>query len=261
MLDLETLSLDLANLLSNPTQEGGSILVAGQALAFWGHYYLDEGLEDLSPLASRDIDFFNRRINNVKKYAQNVRFYLQDHGLELEEDYPNMDDNSFVSGLWQIKNVSSPQKEGVIVDFLNYISGLKDGEVEKYADSIEFDGKSFQVLSPVSCLKTRVHNLLNVYPGQKSDEKIENEEERVKLAIKIVHKHITELHYWGKQGSKQSVKRALQVLEIASSDLGKRLYKEKQISILDAIPQNVFDKRFYENNYKAAAIKMGLPVA
>lgn len=265
MTDIETLSIDLADLLSgldSNGSDGQSILVAGQALSFWGHYYLSSSM-DLSALSSRDIDFYNKRTQQIQNYVGRVREYLQTQGLELREQYPDLLDHQFATALWEISGditVSSGQKQNVlIVDFLNFVGGLSDEDLEGNSEEVKLDDKTFRVLSPILCLKARVHNLLNLYPGKKSPEKIQNEEDRVRLAIEIVRLHIEELFYWQHDGEKMASKRSKKVLKIAQSQLGRKLYREKQISILDAIPKSIFDDRFYSIQCTNAAKRIGIP--
>lgn len=53
MIDIESITIELANILSSTDDNLGgtrTVLVAGQALAFWGNYYISDDL-DLSPLS------------------------------------------------------------------------------------------------------------------------------------------------------------------------------------------------------------------
>lgn len=255
MLSVEQLALDFASLFS---EEGTnkSVLVAGQALALWGVYYLSPSipLEQLSPLTSRDIDFYNARTSDVKKYAELVVDYLKENNLKLTEEYPSADRHTNNVGIWQITDVAS--NESVIVDFLNYLSGIKQHEVEKpeNIEKMTIGQYTFQILSPTICLKARISNLLDLYPAIKSAEKIANEKERVKLAVKIVHQHLLEV---AAIDMRHAYNRAKQILEIAKSRLGKRLFKQENISVLDAIPKGIFNENFYNFCLKDASEKMG----
>jgi len=70
--------IDICQDLGVAAQSGTakSILVAGQALAFWGAYYLDEHApaEYDTALASRDIDFFEPRIERVRACWQTANW-------------------------------------------------------------------------------------------------------------------------------------------------------------------------------------------
>lgn len=240
----------MANLLISGEEK--SILVAGQALAVWGAYYLDERvpLEQLAPLTSRDIDFYNKRSASVTEYAAHVREYLQQQGLDMTIYTADMGDHTSNIAKWYLCEANST--EGIEVDFLDFLSGLSRDEIESNADEITIFDKSFLILSPVYCLKSRVNNLLKLYPQLgKSKDRLDNEEERVKLGIQIVRYHLQEMYYWGNDNQKRAMKRAMQVIKLARSSLGRQLWREKKISLLDAIPTNVFDGRFYEYTFSS----------
>lgn len=247
----------MANMLMSGEEK--SILVAGQALAVWGVYYLDKRipLDQLSPLTSRDIDFYNKRATSIAEYAEHVRSYLQDHGLHLSTYHVTMTDHTPNTAKWYIHDDSN---NGIGIDFLDYLSGLSREEIERNADEISIGDKAFLILSPVFCLKARINNLLILYPSLgKSKERIENEEERVKLGIQIVKYHLQEMHYWpNPETQKIAMKRTMQVIKLAKSSLGRQLYKTRGISVLDAIPLGVFDDRFYQHTLTNAAKKLGI---
>ncbi len=190
----------------------------------------------------------------MKKYAELVVDYLKENNLKLTEEYPSADRHTNNVGIWQITDVAS--NESVIVDFLNYLSGIKQHEVEKpeNIEKMTIGQYTFQILSPTICLKARISNLLDLYPAIKSAEKIANEKERVKLAVKIVHQHLLEV---AAIDMRHAYNRAKQILEIAKSRLGKRLFKQENISVLDAIPKGIFNENFYNFCLKDASEKMG----
>jgi hypothetical protein len=249
MIDLGDLSIDLAEMLGHG--DGKSILIAGQALAFWGEYYLADSLSlaERSPLASRDIDFYNKRTENVKACVETVRKHLKPLGLEMQTKDPEMGDNAIA--LWFIKESAGPKENGVLIDFLDFISGIEGQEIERNSEEIDLNGKKFQVLSPVLCLKARVNNLIHLYPYlQKPADRMQNEEQRVRLAIQIVRAHLLELHYWVPDGEVKAKKRIKQITNLCNANLGKRLYKEYGICLMDSIPKEILDERFYKNTYK-----------
>lgn len=254
MLSIEDLSIEFASLFSEE-DSNKSVLVAGQALALWGMYYLGPStpLDQLSPLASRDIDFYNARTSDVKKYAVLVVDYLRANNLRLEQSYPTPDSHTNNVGLWQV--IENGSGESVVVDFIDYICGIDSVEMEnpKNIDKMTIENNTFHILSPTMCMKARISNLITLYPFTKSAEKTANEKERVKLAIRIVHQHLLDISMGD---LRHAYKRAAQVLDIAKSSLGKRLYKQEGISVLDAIPKSTFSEKFYSYCLKDAKQKM-----
>lgn len=260
MIDIESITIELANILSNTDDNLGgtrTILVAGQALAFWGNYYIGDDL-DLSPLSSRDIDFYTARTDRVKAYTQQVAKYLSNHNLQLRQTYPDLADNQFATALWNIEGEVADTSGGVInnlvVDFLNFISGITpEDNMANTAIKVTAGDTSFYVMNPILCLKSRVNNLLHVYPGRKPQAQIINEEKRVGIAITIVKIYIRETFYGtGKASKKEAKKQSKKIVKIAKSALGRKLYRDKGIILLDAIPTDIFDTAFYQRTIESA---------
>ncbi len=259
MIDIESLAIEMAALFKEESDDS-AILVAGQALAAWGVYYLSDKvpMEQLSALASRDVDFYNTRTAEVKKYALLMADYLNSHGLQMDVYYPEPGDPTNNVGKWLIKE-SSPgqeQSEPVEIDFINFISGLNNNEINQNVDVFTIGDKSFEILSPVLCLKARINNLLNLYPTiGKSAERMENEEQRIRLGIQIVRSHLNELILQANL-PRLAHTRAGQILDIAKSSNGRRLYAEKGISVIDAIPIHGLHEKFYQISMRDAEQKM-----
>ncbi len=259
MIDIESLAIEMAALFKEESDDS-AILVAGQALAAWGVYYLSDKvpMEQLSALASRDVDFYNTRTAEVKRYALLMADYLSSHDLQMDVFYPEPGDPTINVGKWLIKEVSpgQGQSEPVEIDFINFISGLNKNEINRNVDVFTINDKSFEILSPVLCLKARINNLLNLYPTiGKSAERMENEEQRIKLGMQIVRCHLNELILQADL-PRLAHTRAGQVLEIAKSSNGRRLYAEKGISVLEAIPNQGLHENFYKIGMKDAEQKM-----
>jgi len=248
--------MEMASLLAE--EDDHVVLVAGQALAVWGAYYLADNipLEQLSPLASRDIDFFEARTARVKDYVVRLKEYFEKNNLTMKVSYPTADDFTPNVALMAISSPDEP--EPLIVDFLNGICGLSTTEIEKGADKIRIGAEEFWILNPAFCLKSRIYNLVDLYPRLgKSSDKIDNEKARVKLGILIVKYHLLELMYHIPDGDRIAANRVKIIIEIAKSQLGKKLWRQKEISVLDAIPERGLDPKFYQYVYNDAAKKMG----
>lgn len=259
-MDVESLSLELAEIFSDEADPGRRVvLVAGQALAVWGAYYLGElPLDQLSPLASRDIDFYTARIESVKNHITQLEQHLQKQDLSLQVNFAHIDKDAHAPNALLMRISSQDGSEPVIVDFLDTLYGLTPKELMKGNDKITMGEQSFYILNPVLCLKARISNLLDLYRRLgKSEERMANEEERVKLGIQIVHAHLSELIYHVPNGQRIAHSRAKVILEIAKSSLGRKLLREKHINILTAIPMQGLDDQFYKHGYLDAHRKLG----
>lgn len=251
--------MEMAGLLAE--NDDHVVLVAGQALAVWGAYYLanDIPLDQLSPLASRDIDFYETRTARVKKYVVKLKEYFDKNNLIMQVNYPGPDDFTINVALMSIR--SPGETEPLIIDFLNGIGGVSSTEMGKGADRITIGNDSFWILNPAYCLKSRIYNLMDLYPRMgKSAEKMENEEARVKLGILIVKYHLLELIYHVPDGERIAADRVKIIIEIAKGKLGKSLWRKKGISVLDAIPDHGLNPKFYQYTYIDAARKIGLEI-
>lgn len=261
MINIESLAIDMATLFA---EEAGdkSILVAGQALAVWGVYYLGEHIpmDQLSPLASRDIDFYHTRKVGVERYATLMKDYLNQNGLELEAYYPGPEEATINVGKWVIREAekNEPESDPIEIDFINFISGITTQEIknENNVDTFIVGANKFKILCPTLCLKARINNLLDLYPRLlKPEDRLQNEEERVKLGIQIVCYHIRELIYQ-KDDTRRAHDRANQIIEIAKSRNGRLLFRSKGISVLDAIPREGLNAKFYSHHLVDADKKM-----
>lgn len=161
-MPIDQLALEMSTLFFEESDEK-TVLVAGQALAVWGMYYLGPHipLEQLYPLASRDIDFYNTRKSGIQKYAQLMCEYLKKNNLTISEYFPPQFDPTINVASWVISDADK-SGDSIVVDFINYISGIKTKEIEspKNVDTIKIDAYSFNILSPTMCLKARINNLI-----------------------------------------------------------------------------------------------------
>lgn|GEM_PF-2742445 len=244
--DLIDISRDLGVAAQSGTAK--SILVAGQALAFWGAYYLDEHAPaeyDIA-LASRDIDFFERRIERVREYIDAMKSVVETYGAQMSDPlYPTLDDSTFQTAILELNHPSLSQP--IIIDFLGSVDGLTDQEVECGADTINVNGKSLPILNPVLCLKARIHNLLVLYPRLgKSDDRMAVELLRVKAAIEIVRAYLIDLRQHNpKDGARKAHQRIRPLLKLArKNSLGRELYRRYAVNVLDAFEGAGFPDRF-----------------
>lgn len=246
MIDIQELTLELANAAKDG--ENHAILVAGQALAFWGGYYLpgDAPHNQLSPLASLDIDFFERRKERVLAYIEHAREVLDREGIRVDDiAFPSIDDHTINTALVQLK--LPHQEEPLIIDFIHGIDGLKDTEVIKGSDKVIIGEVEFWVLNPVLCLKARIHNLLYLYPRLgRSGDKIRIECERVKAAILIVRLHLEDMLGNHPDQYRNVQNRVNVIIGIACRKMGRDLIDRYKMSVLDAIPRMGLKPEFYQ---------------
>lgn len=245
MQDIKQLSIALAHAAEHQNQH--AVLVAGQALTIWGAYYLagKRSPADLAPLNSRDIDFYEGNPSNVRAYINRYQAILEGNQIRLTDvRYASLDDNTFQTAILALE--VPWEKDPLVVDFLDSINGLSQKELKGGADEISLYGKNFWVLNPVLCLKSRISNLINLYPRLgKNQARIEEEQQRVALMIEIVRLHLQDLI--SEEGTyRLGLNRLKVIIDIAKSRLGRQLLSRHQLKILEAVPQEGLPARFYQ---------------
>jgi hypothetical protein len=101
------------------------VLVGGQALGFWAHYYRARLPADLTPYVTLGVDFLGTSAQ-AKALADKItgaKLYL-----------PTLDDHTPSSGRVVARNVLGRTLE---VDFLHSIAGLSEGDVRRNAVEIQ----------------------------------------------------------------------------------------------------------------------------
>lgn len=187
--DLEQLLKDLIQALDAETQARIAI-IGGQALSIWAsHYLLDELTgEELAYLASDDLDFLGRR-PEIEKCAA---------AWNVSPIYPDASSVSPNSGIifidHDLSNNLLTDEHGnpvtVMVDFLPFVHGVPDSELEKGFDKLILDGHALRILTPVLCLKSRLKNLYSLHYATGL---IERERIRIGVAARVVRQYILDM--------------------------------------------------------------------
>lgn len=248
MFDIATLAEELADAARDATGVGQSILVAGQALAFWGTYYLDDEypLERQQALASEDIDLFDRRKARVIGYIEALREVANRHGGKLSDpEFAGWDDNSVSLAIMEMTHPELPKP--LTIDVLHQLGGLEGDEIEKGADLITVGRHSFPVLNPCLCLKARIHNLLWLYPKLgKSQARMEVEVLRVRSAIDIARHYLADIGRYETTEHRKKYQKKIQLIARMGrqSRIGPALYGKYRIDIHDVFDGLSIDERF-----------------
>jgi hypothetical protein len=196
------------------------VLVGGQALAFWAHYYRARLPADLTPYVTLDVDFLGTSAH-AKTFADGVpgaRLYV-----------PRLDDHTPSSGRVVARNVLGRTLE---VDFLHSLAGLSEGDVRRNAIEIkDLQGKLLvRVMHPVYCLESRIKNLV-LLPSKRDRFGIA----QAQLAVRVVRSHIRRVLQEA-NGVRKGLRLVERLSELALSEPGKRCFIEFQVDVLQAIP-------------------------
>jgi hypothetical protein len=196
------------------------VLVGGQALAFWAHYYRTRLPDDLTPYVTLDLDFLGTSAH-AKAFADGVP------GSRLW--VPSLDDHTPSSGRVVARNVLGRTLE---VDFLHSLAGLSEGDVRRNAIEInDPQGRLLvRVMHPVYCLESRIKNLV-LLPSKRDRFGIA----QAQLAVRVLRAHIR--HVLEEAGGPRKALRLIErVGELALSEPGKRCFIEFRVDVLQAVP-------------------------
>lgn len=158
---------DAATLIGQ-TRSDQSVLVGGQAVAFWVKQF------DLKPRLAAltvDIDFLATKAE-AKRIAARLKVPHVLKAAELDHNTPN-------SAVLLVSLGAYPQP--VIVDFMAGIIGVDSKAVAESAVTIEFNGEPLRVIHPLHLLQSKIANLYHL-SAKRSDAGVE----QARLAIKIV---------------------------------------------------------------------------
>lgn len=206
------------------------ILVGGQALAFWAHYYRARLPADLIPYITLDVDFLGTSAH-AQAFADRIpgaRLYV-----------PSLDDHTPSSGRVVARNILGRTLE---VDFLHSMAGLSESDVRRNAIEIEDPtGKLLvRVMHPLYCLESRIKNLV-LLPAKRDRFGVA----QAQLAVQVLRRHIARV-VKGTQGIGKALKLVERVAEIALSEPGKRCFIEHKVDVLKAIPANSIPSREFQ---------------
>ena len=157
---------DAAGLIAQTCTES-TVLVGGQAVAFWIAYF---GVRSRLAALTKDIDFLGTR-NDAKRAA--ARLALP-HQLKLA----TFDDAPPNTAVLSVRLEGYP--EPVMIDYLSGVLGLDSKDIVRSAVSVEVDKARLGVVHPLLLLQAKVWNLYRI-PAKRTPEGIE----QTRLAIEI----------------------------------------------------------------------------
>ncbi len=148
-----------AAFLIGQTRSEKSVLVGGQAVAFWARQF---DIRPRLPALTVDIDFLATRAEAKRVAARlTVRHVLKAAAL---------DDNTPNSAVLLVTLDNYP--EPVLVDYMASIVGVDSKAVEKSAVEVEFGGQPLRVIHPVHLLHSKIGNLYYL-SSKRSEEGVE----------------------------------------------------------------------------------------
>ncbi|MBI3370922.1 MAG: hypothetical protein HY017_04065 [Betaproteobacteria bacterium] len=156
-----------AALLIGQTRSENTVLIGGQAVAFWIRYF---NIQAQLPALTDDIDYLGTRAE-AKRVSARLKV---SHTLKIA----TIDDNAPNSALLSVNLKGYP--EPVLIDYLASIIGVESKAVQESAVVVEFQGEPLRVLHPLQLLQTKIWNLYRL-DVKRTPEGIE----QARLAIEV----------------------------------------------------------------------------
>lgn len=198
-----------------------AILIGGQALAYWVGKY-DINLRDTtfmdSGAISNDTDFLGTRAD-VTRIATATSGKKQFIPKER------------ISALVGLVQIAVSNDEYVNVDILHKLYKVDAEKVRTRASEVVIGKHTLLVMSPLDILKSRVENLAGLADKQ-NDEGID----QAVLAIKVANAFIQDI---AAEYPKAALKAIEEVVSIAKSGAGQRVFSRYDVNFLMAIPEQV----------------------
>lgn len=209
----------------------GLVIVGGQSLTLWARQYLIDEMtgEDVGFVTSDDLDFIGK--------PNSIEYCSRMMGVPFRK--AKMEDNTINIAAAYIDWVDGKE---VIVDILEMdsVGGAPKKEIFKYLSVLDVEGVQVAVIDPITCLKSRLFNLFAYWQDLPHRESV-----RVKIAIRASNHYLHDvLVHDGYRFIAEHIRR---IKALALSPLGKRVYVEYGIDVLDAIP---YDPALFPSEYQ-----------
>lgn len=208
----------------------GLVIVGGQSLTLWARQYLIDEMtgEDVGFVTSDDLDFIGKP-NSIDYCARMM-------GIPFRK--AKMDDNTINIAAAYIDWIDGKE---VIVDILEMdsVGGAPKKEIFKYLSVLDIEGVQVAVIDPITCLKSRLFNLFAYWQDRPHRESV-----RVNIALRASNYYLRDLLvHDGYRVISEHIRR---IKALALTQLGKRIYVEYGIDVLDAIP---YDPALFPADY------------
>lgn len=197
-----------------------SVLVGGQALAFWvSHYRINFSLADGIGTITDDADFLGT-VADVTSIAKTTA------GIA---EFP---DKRAITAL--VGMVKIPVSTGFAnVDVIHRVVGVDADSVRDHAAEVELENIEFCVMHPLDVLVSKVTNLATL-----SSKQNEQGVMQTKLALLVTSAYITELSY-DADNPRRVLKAINRVVKLAKRSVGRRVSRDYGVSFISAIPKDV----------------------
>lgn len=210
---------ELASVLRECRFDRITVLVGGQAVAFWAQNYDLIPPDVLSAGFSRDIDFLGDSDDAI----------ALSEALGGEVILPAPFDPSVSSGKVLVRPFG--EHEALKIDFVYQVLGLSEHDIRNQAVQIGDAENHVFVIHPIHCLESKLNNLR--LPEKQFAESLE----QLKMAIEICTAHINR----DLRGDRKALRLIERVGEICKAGAGKDAYFQHGIDIATIIRDATVD--------------------
>ena len=208
------------------------ILVGGHSIAYWCHAY------GLPPAVTRDMAFIGGAID-AKALAK--RLGGTAHIPTLGRHTPN------TAVVW-VENLLNPEEEHYFIDYMDRVYGVDKNRLLKRAMEVSYAGNTFRIMHPIDCMASKINNLARL-PSKRKKSDIHQARMTVDIARCYILAHIAKAERSGEIPDRAVLNAAEEVINIATSQAGKEVFRQYGIDVLKAIPLPHMPKRFFEMRY------------
>ncbi len=202
------------------TRSDNTVLIGGQAVAFWIQYF---GIQPRLPALTGDIDYL-ATIAEAKRISARLKIPHKLKTATLDDHTPNS----------AVLSVNMPgYQEPVLIDYLVSIVGVKSEAIEKSAVVVKYDGVTIRVIHPLHLLQAKIGNLYHL-EDKRNPEGIE----QTRLAIEIVAAFIGQ----SKMSRRELLKTVEAIGKFAATTPARFAAENYQFDCLKAIPKSVFQE-------------------
>ena len=216
-------------------------------MAFWADYYQVIPSGALEAGVTRDIDFIGNReaaklhaIALEAKFPKKVKYTL----ATIDTPPPSV-------AVIMLRDFQG-YAETIVIDYVSSLIGYtpeSEDRLRRHAVPVEIDGRELLVMHPVDCLKSRIHNLIQL-PSKRN----ELGAEQLRLAIKVAREYLAQQKD-NLRGAALPV--AEEIIRLAQSRDGVAARKQFGIDVLEAIPAEAMGEMFQARRWPQVLAYMG----
>lgn len=214
-----TLKPNDAAALIRQTRSVNTVLIGGQAIAFWIDYFR---IRARLPALTVDIDYLGTR--REAQLADARLRYPHKLKLAAPEDLPSTA---------MLSVTMEGYKDPILIDYLAGIIGVDSRDIVRSAVTVEVEGEPLKVIHPIHLLQSKIWNLYRL-AGKRNAQGIE----QGRLAIEIVAAFLRTTAL----SQREQLKAIEKIGRIAATDPARDARERYGLDCLKAIPDEVFKK-------------------